>query len=208
MSRQVRTTIAVAVAAASLAGLGACGDDGGAPAASPTSSAPTSGTPTAETPASGGSGSAPAMALDGPVATLDVGTVQAPAGWTAKRGQAAWQTSLAGPVREGGLVIFSDIDDHVFGTSPSPDAAALDARVKVIRRDAGRSWVRKPDVMLGGLPFFHLVDDSDSVVYREEFGSVHNGRDADLDFEFTKVLTKPAKRRALIDAMAASFRPS
>lgn len=210
MSRRAKVTTAAALAVASLAALGGCGS-GGEDAASgsrPSGAASTAGS-AASTPAVTASSPSPSQpALTGPVARLDAGTVRAPAGWTLKPGAADWQLSFRGPVRKGGQVIYSDLDDHVFGTSASPTPAALDAVVKVVHQDKGLTWTRRPNVTLGGVLFYHLVDDTDDVLLYEEYGSIHNGRDVVLDFEFEKPLVKATERRRLIDAMAASYQPS
>ncbi|WP_017934389.1 lipase chaperone [Nocardioides sp. Iso805N] len=212
MSRRVKVTTVAALAVASLAALSGCGSGSGSDDAAsgprPSGAASTPGS-AAATPSEAASSPSPSQSgLTGPVATLDAGTVRAPAGWTLKPGDAAWQLVLTGPVRKGGQVIYADLDDHVFGTSASPTPAALDAVVKVVHQDKGLTWTRRPNVTLGGVLFYHLVDDTNDVLLYEEYGSIHNGRDVVLDFEFEKPLVKASERRRLIDAMAASYQPS
>jgi len=170
----------------------------GMPASSPSVADPA--TPSAVPP------SVPSVPLTGPVATLDVGTVRLPAEWTVEDGGADWALRLCPPERLGaGCVMFTDIHDPLSVTTVTPEV--LDGLVRSVREQHVQTWTRKPDVTLGGLAFYHLVDDTDPALHYEEYGSLHGERDVVLDFALSKMLMKPAQQRRYIDAIAGSYQP-
>jgi hypothetical protein len=206
--------LAVALAAGLSVGLAGCGGDPASPGAASTAT-PAGASPSAPFPvgdagsasASPPAPSAPPTPLTGPVATLDVGTVRLPAGWTVRDGGADWQVALCPPPEKfgAGCVLFSDIHDS---SAAAPTPEAIDAQVKVELQTDSYHWTRKPNVTLGGLLFYRLVDDTDENEYDEQYGSLHDGRDVVLTFEFSKILMTPAQRRTFIDAIAGSYQPS
>lgn len=201
---------AATIAAVMAVGVTACGS-GSAPrhaasersdsATGTTPAAPDTTAPTSATPPP------PPTPLDGPVATLDVGSVRLPAGWTVKNGGSDWLLAMCPPRDLGaGCARFSDIHDD---SAPTPTPAALDYQVSVeMKLSGGMHWKRKPDVTVGGLLFYRLVDDTDKNAGHEQWGSLHDGRDVVFNFDFSKILMTAKQRRTSIDAIAGSYRPS